>query len=762
MDHRLVSVSRSFSLASVALLILAVSPAIPFASAEGTDELMPTVGGTGRLGLFDTEVFVDILDPSSEEICVVGSDSTGATRTVDVFDPADASIVTAFVTDGSCVDLSGRAAGRYKITNFSGSFTSTRRWDISVCDTSGARPCSADAAHPQHIDGRVSAERWIFNSTNTQSQPRAVQASVYVRVPIGSFGTGVVELSLNGVHGLARWELLANGIGVDGVNPSRSVRAAGRMVTASYPIYLNLPDPLVEPYGVPDPQITGFSFAAGGAGAACGVIEPGRNTGTFDFTVNMPGRYRLICDLNDDGEFDAAGVDDFVLNGTAMMGMNTLDWDGRTADGDAVPAGSYECLVQLNAGEFHYVAEDIEVAFPGLRMFQVNPGLTRVPLPMFWNDASIVPDTPITMPNGELPANNSPSGGLSSGAYTDAASANSTVSEGNARGWGAFAESGSVTGSRGDMNLIDTFTGLETVQSDTVAIILVGEGADCDGTGGTDFEEICVSMTDPCACDRDADCTDGNECTMDSCDEGDCAFLAMPRGAECTGGFCNGDGDMPTCVECLEDDDCPGDALCGDDNRCRGDDDDMDGIINGVECPMGLDLCPDTDGDGTPNYLDADDDNDSIPTRDERPGFVNQDTDGDMMPNHLDDDDDNDTIPTRTEVEDAATHGDDVDMDGMVNWLDTDSDNADEPDMVEQRGDEDGDGVPDYLDPREEDVTPPTPPTPPAPGPGEDFGGLGGGALCQASAIGAGQGGKRAVLMILLTFIALGLRKHRA
>lgn len=64
----------------------------------------------------------------------------------------------------------------------------------------------------------------------------------------------------------------------------------------------------------------------------------------------------------------------------------------------------------------------------------------------------------------------------------------------------------------------------------------------------------------------------------------------------------------------------------------------------------------DTDGDGIPNYLDADDDGDNVYTSAENPNYSEelglsaaQDTDGDGTPDYLDDDDDGDNVPTRNE-----------------------------------------------------------------------------------------------------------------
>lgn len=86
--------------------------------------------------------------------------------------------------------------------------------------------------------------------------------------------------------------------------------------------------------------------------------------------------------------------------------------------------------------------------------------------------------------------------------------------------------------------------------------------------------------------------------------------------------------------------------------------DDKDGIPAELEDLNGDgDLTnDDTDGDGIPNYKDADDDGDNVLTIDEKPdpnkdGNLDdaQDTDGDGIPDYLDPDDDGDGVLTRDE-----------------------------------------------------------------------------------------------------------------
>ena len=118
-------------------------------------------------------------------------------------------------------------------------------------------------------------------------------------------------------------------------------------------------------------------------------------------------------------------------------------------------------------------------------------------------------------------------------------------------------------------------------------------------------------------------------------------------------------------------------------------DDDSDGLSNIDECPD-LNQCRDTDQDSTPDYQDADDDNDGVPTATENP--PDQDTNADGIPDYLDDDDDGDGRPTRDEDanEDGdgnpATNPTDSDGDGAPNYLDPD-------DQGGPTGDLDGDGL---------------------------------------------------------------------
>lgn len=97
---------------------------------------------------------------------------------------------------------------------------------------------------------------------------------------------------------------------------------------------------------------------------------------------------------------------------------------------------------------------------------------------------------------------------------------------------------------------------------------------------------------------------------------------------------------------------------------------DQDGLPDADEDALAASARGDTDGDGTPDRLDVDDDNDDIPTVEEARGRADQDTDGDGRPDHLDADDDGDGVPTHEERDEGISR--DSDADGYADHLDAD------------------------------------------------------------------------------------------
>ena len=588
--------------ATLALSVLLLMPTA--STADGTDELMPLIGTDDyRLGLNSgTDVFVEIGN-IVEHICI----TAGGSGTVDVQGPYTSEMNPGmflaggddFDPDGSC--LTPTTAGIHRV-RLNGAFSSSTRWDISVCNSAAPMAvCDASTGNAAHIDGRVYSLEWGFRSSNNQTPLSTLSASVYARLLLNDAISpvfGIIQLQLLGFNGLAGWEVAANDSGVDGVAPPKSTVTSGNDFTGEYPIYIAPPDENFRPYSSITNAVSEFAFNGGSGMQMCTVIEPGVSTGNFTFKTTYAGRYRVICDLDDDGGFEATGGDDLVLAGDAVaqgaMGsvVNTVPWDGKDNDGVNVAAGDYDCQVTVSAGEFHYAARDMEVGFEGVRMFALGPApaSTTTGLTMFWDDSDVVPAMPIAMNDGRFPVMVSPAGGLDPGddpnapavAYGDDGGGTIT---GNARGWGSFLDpcpamgscSTNGNGDIGDDDYMDTWAALASASSASVTVTAVGN-SDCDMDGRTDQQEQCIDGTNPCGC------TDAGTATPSSPDD-ECT-MAAPT--------CEISGMVGTCVPCLNtaatnmtDEGCEGatpickvDAMDSDNNNC------VECEVDG-ECAMG-------------------------------------------------------------------------------------------------------------------------------------------------------------------------------
>jgi MYXO-CTERM domain-containing protein len=238
---------------------------------------------------------------------------------------------------------------------------------------------------------------------------------------------------------------------------------------------------------------------------------------------------------------------------------------------------------------------------------------------------------------------------------------------------------------------------------------------DSDGDGDPDSVERGPDGNNPVDTD-----TDGRPDFLDTDSDNDCALDSDPRedGANRTNPALpstNPDNNCPTGQVCSRSTgtcssplDTDGDGLpdtyeTGIGTNPNNRDTDGDSIPDGTEVGPDRGRPVDSDTDGTIDALDPDDDNDTVPTREERPGAADRDTDTDGRPDHLDPDDDNDTIPTAVERRlDPTAGGPDNDM--LPSFLDTDSDNDGDLDRDEVGSnpatpvDTDTDGRPDFLD----------------------------------------------------------------
>lgn len=164
----------------------------------------------------------------------------------------------------------------------------------------------------------------------------------------------------------------------------------------------------------------------------------------------------------------------------------------------------------------------------------------------------------------------------------------------------------------------------------------------------------------PVACGSDTDCGDG------TCVDGFCDYTGVDAGDV-------DDGGPPNMMDAGP----PGMTDAG-------------GIDAGISPDSGLTFDPlgDSDGDGISDLAEG------------RTNSGGTDTDGDGAPDYLDQDSDDDGILDRDEAGDAEvlTPPVDSDRDGTPDFRDLDSDNNGITDAIEGGGDLDGDGFADYMD----------------------------------------------------------------
>ncbi len=588
------------------------------ATAEGSAQT-----GTTQELYSSTELYVDIIDPTSEVVSFTGSCS------IDIYDPTGAYADTLY-NGGSFWPTMQGAHSIVLGCNQS-------VWDITVTGTAKGF-------------GRLWTYYWYFNA-HSYSQTYALNGSFYAMVTAGSSEYDqVVQLYPDGFAGYV-YSIAANHYGIDDEH-GRSVPENGQTYDTEYRVYLLPPE--VGHYTNMTPVVSNEQFAAGALN--CNQLIPGVTQGDFRFDSNVEGTYHIVCDLDGDGVFDHTSDDDLHLLGSAVQGSNVVPWSGVDNNGLIVPSGTYSCIVILTVGEFHYVGYDIETSYEGFRLFQVDVSLNRTGLPMYWNDTD-VQGYAVTMPNGNVALESSGWLGIDAGLYADPAEADV-----NARSWGNFQST-----SKGNECLLDTYTWIDEDRSGAFTVQIIDLITDTDGDGVTDFEETCDYGTDPYSADTDGD----------GIDDGEEIFTVGTDPTEADSDF-DGLDDLFEVVDVNNPPDSDGDGVID----ANDDDDDGDTVPTATEDVDGdWDPTDDaTDGEGSLVSLDLDDEVDSVVTEDEDADgdgdASNDDTDGDGWPDHLDTDDDDDGLDT--EDEDLDGDGDptdaDTDGDGIPNYLEEDDD----------------------------------------------------------------------------------------
>ncbi len=344
------------------------------------------------------------------------------------------------------------------------------------------------------------------------------------------------------------------------------------------------------------------------------VTEVGKG-GVLNFNVNTSGTAKISLDFNGNGDFTDP-VDRTYFQ-RVEVGANTVAWDGRDGAGNIIPASfnfRINYKLEVRGGEIHIMMLDVENNPGGVSFTRLN-GQESPSREYFYDHSAI--------------------GGPVSGAG----------SIGNAR---ATSEPFTYTERFGNNRLLDYWSLIEYSSSE-------------NGGFAIDIVEDCSVPILDSDLDKIPDFVD-----LDDDNDG------IPDFSE----YCNPEGDFV----CL---------------------------------PGGVDPTADNDGDNIPNYLDSSDpviNNNCVDANEDGACDVLPaiyDTDGDGVPDHLDLDSDNDGI---TDLVEAGHSQSDLDGNGVI-----DGDNsffgrngffnalASDPDAftafeIYNRSDADGDGVPDHDD----------------------------------------------------------------
>ncbi|MEM6317523.1 MAG: gliding motility-associated C-terminal domain-containing protein [Bacteroidota bacterium] len=344
------------------------------------------------------------------------------------------------------------------------------------------------------------------------------------------------------------------------------------------------------------------------------TVEVGTGA-NINFTANVSGTAKISLDFNNNGQFDDAA--DRTYFQRVEAGKNTLYWDGKNGEGTAISAAinfTINYKIEFRAGEIHIMMLDVENNPGGVQFTRLNG---------------------FESPSNEYYYDHSAIGGPVSGNGTS----------GNAQ---VTTEPFTYSDKFGNNRLLDYWTYIEYPASENgrFVIDIIGDCSqpvvDTDGDGVPDFVDL-------------DDDNDGITDFSEYCNpEGD--YVCLPGGVNPSG-----DADNDNIPNYADNSDPSINNDCQDANK--------DGICDVLNARY------DTDGDGIPDHLDLDSDNDGITDLVEA-GHAQMDANGDGVIDG-----------------DASFFG----QNGLFNAL------ASEPNEFTafenyDRLDSDGDGVPDHDD----------------------------------------------------------------
>jgi len=272
--------------------------------------------------------------------------------------------------------------------------TFLNRFDVTVTDNVN------EIIDPQENGGRLWSDYWYFWA-GSFAESASTDADLYVVADGGFTDTyWVWKLDLHNFAGFG-YGLKANSLGVESPNAAGnvvagiSVPSSGNTINEEYPIYLSYP---ARDYPAPTQSfnVSDLLFLDDVDGDS--AISSG-GTGAFHFTTDYDSTavYEIIIDTSNPGGGAPDGIygqGDVFLRGTALSGDNVVPWNGEDNNGVNVPLGAYSARLSVRAGEFHFVADDVETSGGpgdrGLKMFRANSSGIDTPTTLYWDLIPVV------------------------------------------------------------------------------------------------------------------------------------------------------------------------------------------------------------------------------------------------------------------------------------------------------------------------------------------------------------------------------------
>ena len=240
-------------------------------------------------------------------------------------------------------------------------------WDITVVSANGTR-----------IDGRVYCARLSFSTslqtsdTTTFSLYGLTDNGYLYKVTLKDCRPGGYEIGLSNMGAMVNNHSAYSSFHYGSTGYSYFLRNNFNRQSNDgimYKSFYNRPNSdLLKYLGLPAdgspiiPEITNFSFTSSSSNPTNTLIPNEGGTFNFDSATEYE-KYILTLNFGNGNEIKKYGT-------TSLS--NSIEWDGRDANGNYVQAGSFTARLDVQPGETHFVVWDFEYLYGGIVFQHLN------------------------------------------------------------------------------------------------------------------------------------------------------------------------------------------------------------------------------------------------------------------------------------------------------------------------------------------------------------------------------------------------------